>query len=304
MWMSPATPAGAVEVTSSALDHLQDADLAVRLSSEDPTGTVMLVIDGTVVDAHPAAPGQRVDFGTVDLAPGTHRVLARIGSRTTPVESRPLTLRIWEKPLASKLVSPSSYAAQRTSTAVRVGLSTTKLDMYLNGRRVNSRSVREGTLASMGTLELGQGVNTVKLVSSNPVASTTSTFNIRRLEFPWATCIVIDKSDYRLYWVKDGVLVKAYPIAVGKAHTPTPVGTWRIDAKYHTDPSGVYGPRKMRMFRQSSSGFVFTAYNIHGTNQPWVIGTMASHGCIRLYNRDILELFPQVPLGTMVQTRE
>ena len=32
------------------------------------------------------------------------------------------------------------------------------------------------------------------------------------------------------------------------------------------------------------------------------IGTMASHGCIRMYNRDVLELWPQVPIGTYVVT--
>ena len=38
--------------------------------------------------------------------------------------------------------------------------------------------------------------------------------------------------------------------------------------------------------------------------KPWVIGTMASHGCIRMYNKDVLELWPQVPFGTMVITRQ
>jgi len=50
--------------------------------------------------------------------------------------------------------------------------------------------------------------------------------------------------------------------------------------------------------------YQFTHYLIHGTNQPWVIGTGASHGCIRLRNKDILDLWPRVPLGTMVQTRQ
>jgi lipoprotein-anchoring transpeptidase ErfK/SrfK len=115
---------------------------------------------------------------------------------------------------------------------------------------------------------------------------------------------VVDKSDYRLYWVKDGVLAEVYPIAHGR-NGCTPVGTWRIDAKYHTSPTSVYGPRKMRMFRQIGPGrFTFTAYAIHGTNQPWVIGTQASAGCIRMYNSDVLELFPKVPLRTMCVTRE
>jgi lipoprotein-anchoring transpeptidase ErfK/SrfK len=119
---------------------------------------------------------------------------------------------------------------------------------------------------------------------------------------------VIDKSDFKLYWVKGDVLIKVYPIAIGRAGMETPLAIWKINAKYHTDPKGVYGPRKMRLFRRYASGggykYVYTAYGIHGTNQPWVIGTKASHGCIRLYNRDILELWPQVPIGTTVQTRQ
>lgn len=123
--------------------------------------------------------------------------------------------------------------------------------------------------------------------------------------YPWRTYIVVDKSDYRLYWVKDKVLVKSYPVAHGRKWTYTPHRVWRIDAKYRS--SGVYGPRKMRLFKavRTSRGtrYLFTAYNIHGTNNPASIGTMASAGCIRMYNRDVLDLFPRVPLGTMVVTR-
>ncbi len=125
------------------------------------------------------------------------------------------------------------------------------------------------------------------------------------MKYPSATCIVIDKSDYKLYWVKHNRLVRAYPIAIGRASMETPApATWKILAKYHTSPGSVYGPRKMRLFRQRGGGYAFTAYGIHGTNQPWVIGTKASHGCIRMYNRDVLKLFPQVPMGTMVYTRQ
>ncbi len=126
--------------------------------------------------------------------------------------------------------------------------------------------------------------------------------------YPWSSYIVVDKSSFRLYWVKDRWLVKSYPIAIGRQWGWTPVATWKVLMKYRTDPLSVYGPRKMRLFRRvrTSHGYtyVYTAYGIHGTNQPWVIGTMASHGCIRLYNHDILELWPQVPLGTMVVTRD
>jgi lipoprotein-anchoring transpeptidase ErfK/SrfK len=95
--------------------------------------------------------------------------------------------------------------------------------------------------------------------------------------------------------------VKTYPIAIGKQGWSTPETTWKILAKYKT--SGIYGPRKMRLFRKRGSSYAFSAYGIHGTNQEWVIGSRASHGCIRMYNRDILELWPKIPLGTMVVTK-
>jgi hypothetical protein len=49
---------------------------------------------------------------------------------------------------------------------------------------------------------------------------------------------------------------------------------------------------------------VYTRYGIHGTNRPTSIGRRASHGCIRLYNKDILKLWPQVKVGDYVITQD
>jgi lipoprotein-anchoring transpeptidase ErfK/SrfK len=43
-----------------------------------------------------------------------------------------------------------------------------------------------------------------------------------------------------------------------------------------------------------------TVYRIHGTNQPWTIGTAVSSGCFRLTNPDVSDLFDRVPVGTKV----
>lgn len=43
-----------------------------------------------------------------------------------------------------------------------------------------------------------------------------------------------------------------------------------------------------------------TMYRIHGTDAPWTIGTAVSKGCIRMYNEDVLDLYPRVPVGTRV----
>lgn len=122
--------------------------------------------------------------------------------------------------------------------------------------------------------------------------------------YPWARYIVVDKSDFRLYFVENGAVVKVYPVAHARVGAVTPNAIWRIDAKYYSDPLGVYGPRKMRLFRQQGSSYVYTAFLIHGTNNPASIGTRASAGCVRMYSSDVIEFYPMVPLGTMVVTRD
>jgi L,D-transpeptidase ErfK/SrfK len=44
-----------------------------------------------------------------------------------------------------------------------------------------------------------------------------------------------------------------------------------------------------------------TLYRIHGTNFPWGVGRLVSHGCAQLYPEDIARLFPLVPIGTRVE---
>lgn len=303
MLWSTAT-ATALDVESNAHDHLVVADLSVNLASDDPTGTVLVIVDGAVRSASPALPGQRFSFTDMELPRGEHDVVAALRTTDGMSYSDPLRLAIWNAPIPPVLLTPGAYSGATAPVSVRVGPDTTKLSLRVDGVLVSQREVMPGTIVSMGTTSLGPGMHTFELVAGNPVAETRSSFRIMRLDYPWPTCIVVDKSDCRLYWIRNGVLVKSYPIAIGKPSTPTPTRVWRIDAKYNTDPAGVYGPRKMRLFQQTSWGYSYTAYGIHGTNEPWVIGTMASHGCIRLNNKDILELFPQVPLGTMCLTRQ
>jgi lipoprotein-anchoring transpeptidase ErfK/SrfK len=47
-----------------------------------------------------------------------------------------------------------------------------------------------------------------------------------------------------------------------------------------------------------------TVYRIHGTNQPWTIGTKISSGCFRLVNADVTDLYDRVPVGTKVIVRQ
>lgn len=105
--------------------------------------------------------------------------------------------------------------------------------------------------------------------------------------------IVINTSGRILELQSDGKAYKKYRIAVGKGGTPTPIGEWIIAWKSYRD--GVFGTRYLAL------DVPWGGYGIHGTNQPWSIGHFASHGCIRLRNKDIEELFEWVPVGTPVR---
>ncbi|MCK8113974.1 cell wall-binding repeat-containing protein [Anaerosoma tenue] len=210
-------------------------------------------------------------------------------------------------PSAPLLVAPSdsSYVAKKANVRVRTGVNTSEVKLFVGSTLIATRPATSYAVVDFGLVAVPAEGISLRVVATNPDGKVTETSaKYRRLAYPAATSIVIDKSDFRIYLVQNDVLVESYPIAIGRPGMETPTRLWKINSKYYTDPNGVYGPRKMRLYAQAGSTWVYTAYGIHGTNEPWVIGTKASHGCIRLYNEDILDLFPRVRLGTLVLTRE
>jgi lipoprotein-anchoring transpeptidase ErfK/SrfK len=117
--------------------------------------------------------------------------------------------------------------------------------------------------------------------------------------------IEVSRAHKTLTVLRAGTPVVTYPVAVGAPATPTPRGLFSITDRLPTlDPYGPYGPYA---FGLSGYSDVLTSFDggdgvlgIHGTNADWSIGHAASHGCIRLHNRDIQALFKLVPLGTPV----
>ena len=59
---------------------------------------------------------------------------------------------------------------------------------------------------------------------------------------------------------------------------------------------GAANPLGTRWIGLSKAG-----YGIHGTNAPESIGRAASHGCVRMRNRDVEELFALIGVGTLVE---
>jgi L,D-transpeptidase catalytic domain len=115
--------------------------------------------------------------------------------------------------------------------------------------------------------------------------------------------IVVDLSDKTLRYYRHGRLQRDFSVGIGRPETPTAVGTFYVWAQVpQASPFGPYG-----VFALGLSGFSPVLKDwpgggrmaIHGTSHPGDRGLMVSHGCVRVYNDDMIDL-RRVPLGTPV----
>ena len=103
--------------------------------------------------------------------------------------------------------------------------------------------------------------------------------------------IDVSTSQHQLKLFDGNQLIKTYPVAIGRILTPTPTGSYTIINKQN-NPGGPFGAFWMGLSKPH--------YGIHGTNQPSSIGHDVSHGCIRMFNHDVLDLSSRVVIGTTV----
>ena len=114
--------------------------------------------------------------------------------------------------------------------------------------------------------------------------------------------IVVSLSARTLTLYHDNAPVFSTPVAPGAPSSPTPTGSFFVAYIVKlTDPTNVYGPYALGTSAFSNTYYSFDGgpgqVGIHGTNQPWVIGSYASHGCVRLPNNAITTLAQQVVPG-------
>jgi len=142
-----------------------------------------------------------------------------------------------------------------------------------------------------------------------------------KIDFEVGT-IYLNLGEKRLYYpVKDDdgkILVITVPVGIGTDDNKSPVGVFKISEKRKNPewrvpksireenpdlpevvppgPNNPLGTRAMRLGR--------TTYLMHGTNKRFGIGMRVSHGCIRMYNKDVEKLFEVVKIGTKVVSTE
>ncbi|MGV3574388.1 MAG: L,D-transpeptidase [Devosia sp.] len=148
-----------------------------------------------------------------------------------------------------------------------------------------------------------------------------------RQEVPYVTSerpgtIVVDTPARYLYLVMEGSRALRYGVGVGKEEalefrgeavigrkaewprwTPTQSMIKREPDRYGPYAGGMpggetnpLGARALYLYRNGGD----TLFRLHGTTEPYTIGTNVSSGCIRLMNQDVIDLFGRVPVGARV----
>jgi lipoprotein-anchoring transpeptidase ErfK/SrfK len=117
--------------------------------------------------------------------------------------------------------------------------------------------------------------------------------------------LIVSIPDRKIVLIEDGQIVKTYPIAVGKKSTPSPHGNFHIASRVVKptwyQPGKMVEPGAANPLGTRWMGLGYKGYGIHGTNVPSSIGKAASHGCIRMRNHDVEELFDLVQVGDPVE---
>lgn len=122
--------------------------------------------------------------------------------------------------------------------------------------------------------------------------------------------LVIRLSDRRVYVYDRDKVTTSFPIAIGRSGWETPAGefqvidkitnpTWEHPFTGEIAPPGVDNPLGSRWIGFWTDGTNFIGF--HGTPNPESVGTPASHGCIRMYDKDVISLFEMVRVGTPVE---
>ncbi len=133
--------------------------------------------------------------------------------------------------------------------------------------------------------------------------------------------IYINLSEKRLYYpvkINDKPYVITIPVGIGTDENKSPVGDFKITEKRRNPewrvpksireenpdlpevvPPGPDNPLGTRAMRLGNTSFL-----MHGTSKKFGIGMKVSHGCIRMYNKDVERLFDIVPKGTPVHITE
>jgi lipoprotein-anchoring transpeptidase ErfK/SrfK len=146
-----------------------------------------------------------------------------------------------------------------------------------------------------------------------PVKTTKPKVTKDQLTKKYPTVLVVDRTNFKLKLYKDLKLKKTYTVAVGQQGLETPAGLYHIQNKgvnvpWNVPNSAWAGDQAGKTIPGGSPDNplkarwmgIFDGAGIHGTDEVASLGHAASHGCVRMAIPDVINLYPQVPVGAPI----
>lgn len=180
-----------------------------------------------------------------------------------------------------------------------------ELTQDATGRAVKVRATRSALLAALRDEE----VDTVDLeVEKIEPAVTEEEFD---------QVLLVRIGENKLYLYEDGEIVNQWDVATGLPEYPTPTGLYEVTLKRYLPtwvnpspdtwgkdlpaeiPPGPGNPLGLRAINWDAPAIRF-----HGTDALYSLGYNASHGCVRMSNADVIELYDTIDVGTPIVSVE
>ena len=194
---------------------------------------------------------------------------------------------------------------------------TVLISRVINYRKLNNLFKTGFMLVCFGSaaLLLPQALQAAKQIPREPkiIEASLSIPVLNKAIAAISSQLVVDLSDAQVYLYGKEQILSSYPVAVGKPGWETPTGSFQILHKQHNPvwrqpitgdliPTGPNNPLGSRWISFWSDGT--NQIGFHGTNDEQLVGKNVSHGCLRMRNTDIEELYDQINVGTPIIVQE
>jgi lipoprotein-anchoring transpeptidase ErfK/SrfK len=232
---------------------------------------------------------------------------------TTTAEAKGPALEVFaDKPAAEgPTVAPAAYTARAVQPIPRQGLAYEFAQVTPTGWMFKNPTYFGNPLVMVVTSVEGEWLKVTIPARPNGQQGWVRATDVNLAQHRFHAELVLSE---RLFTVWDDVTPVAQTnVVVGTDSTPTPLGTTYIAEKIPAatagvSPGGAYGPWILstasysETLEQFDGGLPVIAF--HGTNNPQLIGSAASNGCVRMPNDVVTLLAETIPAGTPVTVRE
>jgi lipoprotein-anchoring transpeptidase ErfK/SrfK len=201
----------------------------------------------------------------------------------------------------------AAVARSARDASVSIGLTKISKVASREGRTIDAAKLAT-SVGALLTDPSRKRVVSLKLTKVQPKVTTAG------LAKQYGTIVTVDRGNFKLRLFKNLKLAKTYGVAVGMPEYPTPTGQWTIANKAvnptWTAPNSAWAGAYRNEVVEGGSAEnplkarwmgIVDGIGIHGTGAPGSIGSRASHGCIRMTVPDVVDLYPRVPVGSIVK---